>query len=153
MNIKKLTIVFTISLILGGCGSFQSSPVTSGLWTPESDKIISFYLDWQGTPYQWGGNSSSGIDCSAFSQRVMNDLYGVQLARTTLQQSQQGTEIMSKDLLPGDLVFFKTGWKTRHVGIYVGQGDFVHASQSLGVTRSSLSHPYWSKHYWMSRRI
>jgi cell wall-associated NlpC family hydrolase len=53
----------------------------------------------------------------------------------------------------GDLVFFKTGLAKRHVGIYIGKGQFIHASTSRGVTRSRLNSPYWSKHYWKSVRV
>ena len=149
----KLLSVFIVSLILAGCGTFRTASVPSGDWTSESSHIMSVYRVWQGTPYQWGGRSRKGIDCSAFTQRVFSDLYRTQLARTTDQQSKQGRAVQSGELMPGDLVFFKTGWQSRHVGIYIGQGDFIHASQSKGVTRSSLNNPYWSKRYWMSRRI
>jgi cell wall-associated NlpC family hydrolase len=57
------------------------------------------------------------------------------------------------ELQTADLVFFKTGWKTRHVGIYIGEGQFLHASTSRGVMISSLDNPYWQRHYWTSRRV
>lgn len=106
-----------------------------------------------GTPYRLGGTNRRGVDCSGLVYRVYRDLYGLQLPRTTEAQVDLGYKVSADELQTADLVFFKTGWATRHVGIYIGQGRFLHASTSRGVMISSLDNPYWQRHYWTSRRL
>ena len=78
---------------------------------------------------------------------------GKKVPRTTSQLSNLGTRIKKDQLRPGDLVFFKTGIKIRHVGIYVEKGKFLHASTSKGVIISRLNNVYWNKHFWQARRV
>lgn len=92
------------------------------------------------------------MDCSAFVQRVFADAFDIRLPRTTESQVTHGRRISRGDLQPGDLVFFRPA-KTRHVGIYLNDGEFAHASSSEGVTISNLDLDYWRDAYWMSRRI
>jgi len=108
---------------------------------------------WQGTPYQLGGNSKNGIDCSAFVKNVYHDSFNLKLPRTTATQVKKGYLVYKDQLQIGDLVFFKTGWNIRHVGIYMGDNKFMHASTSKGVITSSLDNVYWKKKYWQARRI
>ncbi|CAM3544319.1 Murein DD-endopeptidase MepS/Murein LD-carboxypeptidase [Rouxiella silvae] len=110
---------------------------------------------WHGTPYRYGGLSRGGIDCSGFVFRTFRDRFGVILPRSTAAQTEVGTKISRKELLPGDLVFFKTGAGENglHVGIYDSGNEFIHASTSRGVVRSSLDNVYWRKVYWQARRI
>lgn len=86
---------------------------------------------------------------------TMRDQFALQLPRDTRQQAKIGTKIDKDDLLPGDLVFFKTGSGDSglHVGIYDTDGQFIHASTSRGVMRSSLDNVYWRKNFWQARRI
>lgn len=111
------------------------------------------YSLWKGTPYRLGGMDRRGVDCSGFVYRVFDDLYGMKLPRTTENQAELGYSISRDELQVADLVFFKTGWRTRHVGIYIGGDQFLHASTSRGVTISSLDNPYWNRRYWTSRRF
>lgn len=108
---------------------------------------------WAGTPHVLGGTTARGIDCSAFVQNVYSDAFDVRLPRTTTEQARRGKEVRQRELRPGDLVFFKPPTKTRHVGIYLSDGEFAHASSSQGVTISDLSHDYWQRSYWTSRRV
>lgn len=110
---------------------------------------------WHGAPYRYGGLSRGGIDCSGFVFRTFRDRFGVILPRTTEEQTEIGTKVSRKELLPGDLVFFKTGAGENglHVGIYDSGDEFIHASTSQGVVRSSLDNVYWRKVYWQARRI
>lgn len=108
--------------------------------------------EWIGTPYRWGGNTRRGIDCSAFVQTIMRDALDLNITRTTASQVHEGESVRREDLLPGDLVFFRRRG-TRHVGIYLGNDEFIHASSSRGVTISNLSQGYYNRHYWTSRRI
>lgn len=111
------------------------------------------YQSWAGTPYQYGGQSRSGVDCSSFVQQAIGKADDFQLPRTTVEQARVGMSISKSHLKTGDLVFFKTGRLSHHVGIYLGQGRFMHASTSQGVTISRLDNVYWRHHYWQSRRI
>jgi len=108
---------------------------------------------WEGSPYRYGGNSLHGIDCSSLVQKVFKNSFNIQLPRTTEYQVRKGFSIKKSQLKVGDLVFFKTGHSSRHVGIYMGEGEFFHVSTSKGVKISKLSNPYWRKHYWQSRRV
>ena len=96
-----------------------------------------------------------GVDCSGFVMMTFGDKFALQLPRETRQQAKLGTEIDKEDLLPGDLVFFKTGSGENglHVGIYDTDNTFIHASTSQGVIRSSLDNVYWRKVFWQARRI
>ena len=107
---------------------------------------------WIGIPYRWGGTSRRGIDCSAFVQQYVRTTLGIELPRTTAGQRYEGISIQKDQLIPGDLVFFRRRG-TRHVGVYLGDGEFIHASSSRGVTISELDSTYWTRYYWMSRRI
>lgn len=112
-----------------------------------------FYKEWKGVKYKFGGNSKKGIDCSAFIQKAYMKTLNIKIPRTTLQQSKKGKNISKSELKLGDLVFFKTGRNSRHVGIYMQDGKFMHASTKKGVTISRLDNIYFRKHYWKSQRI
>ena len=107
---------------------------------------------WIGIPYRWGGTTRRGIDCSAFVQQYVRENLAIELPRTTAGQRYEGTPLDRDQLQSGDLVFFRRRG-VRHVGVYLSDGDFIHASSSRGVTVSNLSNSYWNQHYWMSRRI
>ena len=109
--------------------------------------------DWRGIRHRMGGNGSRGFDCSGFSLHLFAATLGVNLPRTTAEQATLGWPVDRSHLRPGDLVFFQPPSYPRHVGVYVGNGEFVHASSSKGVTLSRLDSTYWRRHYWMSRRI
>lgn len=111
------------------------------------------YKDWKGVPYVLGGSGYSGIDCSAFMQVVFEDYFSVLIPRTTREQLNAGTRIKRRDIKTGDLVFFKTGSTTYHVGVAINKDEFLHASTTNGVKISDLSHPYWQETYLTSRRI
>ena len=108
---------------------------------------------WSGTPHKMGGIDHRGIDCSGFVQRIYHDLFHIQLPRSTALQVQVGLTVSLKELEVGDLVFFHPPNKIRHVGIYLGSGEFAHASATQGVTISSLYTTYWRDAYWISKRI
>jgi probable lipoprotein NlpC len=144
------------SLILAGCSSHAPPP--SGRL---SDSIVVVaqlneqLRQWYGTPYRYGGLDRGGVDCSGFVYRTFSDRFDMQLPRSTAQQTGVGTKVARDELMPGDLVFFKTGSGENglHVGIYDTNDEFIHASTSKGVTRSSLNNVYWRKVYWQARRI
>ena len=107
-----------------------------------------FLSQWEGTPYRLGGNSHKSIDCSALSSRTYKELFDIDLPRTARDQAGQGTTIPQSELQPGDLIFFKTGRYQNHVGVYMGNNIFMHASSTNGVTVSEINSPYWQKRFW-----
>lgn len=86
-------------------------------------------------------------------QVIFHGSMQMMLPRTTGEQIRNGVLISQDNLKPGDLVFFKTSGSTRHVGVYVGNNEFIHASKIKGVTVSSLANNYWQAHYETARRI
>lgn len=123
------------------------------LTTPQANaamKVNQVYRDWAGTRYRLGGTSKAGIDCSAFVREAMGRAFNVQLPRSTAEQKHVGRAISRSELRAGDLVFFRNN---HHVGVYIGGGQFVHASSSKGVTTSSLNNGYWARNYTQSRRV
>ncbi|PMH44930.1 hydrolase [Vibrio sp. 10N.286.49.B3] len=116
-------------------------------------QLMTEYKKWHGTPYKFGGNSFKGVDCSAFIQSVFLNSQQLLLPRTTAQQSKIGTRVKHTDLKIGDLIFFKTSKSARHVGIYLGNKQFMHASSSKGVIISRIDNPYWASVFWQYRRI
>lgn len=107
--------------------------------------------EWWGTKYCMGGSTKNCIDCSAFTQIVMQEVYKVTLPRTASEQYNLSEKVEDADLKEGDLVFFHTGGRRSreisHVGIYITNNKFVNASTSNGVTISDLNDPYWKSRY------
>ncbi|MDR0825208.1 MAG: C40 family peptidase [Prevotella sp.] len=105
--------------------------------------------DWLGTRYRRGGMSRAAVDCSGFTNIIYKNVYGQQLDRvsTTIAKNVKESITDKADLLPGDMVFFSTFKKKHinHVGVYIGDGKFIHASIKQGVIVSSLSEGYYSK--------
>ncbi|ANI31526.1 membrane protein [Yersinia entomophaga] len=116
-------------------------------------KILEQYAGWKGVRYRLGGSSKRGIDCSAFVQLTFREQFGMDLPRSTSEQQDIGKKIQRTKLRPGDLVLFRAGSTGRHVGIYLGNDKFVHASTSVGVTISNLTDTYWNKRYQDGRRV
>ncbi len=120
----------------------------------KAEKIIATAKKYIGVPYLWGGESPSGFDCSGYVQYVFK-VHGISLNRTAETQYKHGSYVSKSNLKPGDLVFFQNTYKAgiSHVGIYIGDGKFIHASSSKGVTISNLSSSYYTSHYYGARRI
>ena len=118
-----------------------------------SDGYQDYFQEWQGVPYKYGGTSKQGVDCSAFTQDALSSLHQQWLPRTTQYQVETGRKISLENAKKGDLIFFKTSVKVRHVGVYIGNREFMHASTSKGVIISSLDNPYWKKAFWQVRRV
>ncbi|EKK5218749.1 C40 family peptidase [Cronobacter sakazakii] len=115
--------------------------------------LLNRYISWKGTRYHFGGTTHHGVDCSALMQHLFAESVSVSLPRTTSQQLKKGTAVRKTALQPGDLVFFSTGPQQRHVGVYIGDNQFIHASKEKGVTISSLTNEYWRARYLAARRV
>jgi lipoprotein Spr len=115
--------------------------------------LLKQYAKWEGTPYHLGGHQRRGIDCSALMQEIFRGTKSIRLPRTTGEQKQEGRHVRKQALRPGDLVFFKTSARAQHVGVYIGNDEFIHASRKVGVTISSLNNSYWKTRYETARRV
>ena len=117
-------------------------------------KLIESVTSWLNTPYKYGGNTQQGTDCSGFVQQVISEVYGVSLARSAADIHAQCKKINREDLKEGDLVFFKINThKVEHVGIYLTDNYFIHATTQKGVIVSNLMEAYYAKYYYSAGRI
>lgn len=119
------------------------------------DTLLLHQIDpWMGVRYRNGGNTNEGIDCSAFTAAILSAYLGIQLPRTCREQYKFATRLPASQLQAGDLVFFRTrGRSVSHVGIYLGNDKFVHASSSNGVMISDRKETYFSHRYVGAGRI
>lgn len=163
---ERLFLLLLVSL-LAGCAAGPKPPAGKpvvhrqmfGLTkTTPQDDVLFRALGLVGTPYRWGGNSpNGGFDCSGLIVYVYRDVLGVRLPRTSRQMAAMGRPTVSRgSLRSGDLLFFATEGRGRvsHVGIYVGDGRFVHAPHTGSTVRlSKLDSPYWRSHYLLAKRV
>jgi cell wall-associated NlpC family hydrolase len=117
------------------------------------NQLLPYIDEWYGTRYKMGGTSKSGIDCSAFVQAIYLSAFAVNLPRTARDQFRNSRIISATELKEGDLVFFNTRGGISHVGIYLQNNKFVHASSTNGVKISDLFEPYYLKRYMGAGRI
>ncbi len=121
------------------------------------EEIVDYGKLFIGTPYVWGGNDlKSGVDCSGLTQKVYAG-FDIDISRVSYMQAKDGMPIAKEQLQPGDLVFFDTSGvnngRISHVGIYAGNGQFLHADSTHGVMLSSLGSNYYTRNYVMGSRI
>jgi len=119
------------------------------------EKFLEISKEYEDARYKFGGESKYALDCSAFVQRVYAEL-GIQLPRNSYQQYQVGESVNPSELIPGDLVFFKTSRRApvTHVGIYIGDNKFIHiSSYRKGLAVDSLDHPYYKERFVGAKRI
>lgn len=116
-------------------------------------EIYDFYGEWEGTPYQMGGMDKRGIDCSGLSKMLYSEIYSINLPRTTKEQIKIGESIGNSGKNTGDLVFFRTGPNVLHVGVYLENDNFIHASTKKGVMISNLNEKYWVDNFIEIRRV
>lgn len=163
-----LTLAVTL-FIFAGCSSKniepQALPIIYEEPAPVAQEIPAKDVDWVSqalhkeynkwceTPYKYGGQTLKGTDCSSLVQKVYQDAFGITLPRTSLEQAQLGYEVPKNSCKEGDLVFFKIDSKTRHSGIVIDRGMFLHASTTQGVKISRLNDPYWKSKHLQTRRV
>ncbi len=158
---RALTTLLMLTALLSGCSSYRPAPdaapaqqsfdLSNPGWVKEV--LYSQYDEWRSVKYRAGGLSKSGVDCSGFVLLTYNSRFSIKLPRSTDEQVGIGSEISQSKLVPGDLVFFRTGKATRHVGIFIEDRKFLHASTEKGVMISSLDDQYWARTYWKSVRV
>ncbi|MEK0265286.1 MULTISPECIES: C40 family peptidase [Stenotrophomonas] len=163
----RLALLAIIAL-LSACGGGKTTrpappPASTQVWpsvTPNdpqaANAVLMRAIGLVGTPYRYGGNTpESGFDCSGLVAYVYREMLDLRLPRTSRDLAAvQGPKIEPKRLAPGDLVFFGNKGNVFHVGIYVGEGRFVHAPSTGGTVRlDSLGGPYWKDHYTGAKRV
>lgn len=136
-----------------------SSKLKMDVSYPENDLgLYSFVADWLHTPYRFGGTSRRGTDCSGFVYRLYQTVYDTNIGRQSSADLMSKTQrVAKKDLQEGDLVFFnirnRRGGRASHVGVYLEDGKFAHASTRHGVIISRLSEPYYTRSYLGAGRV
>ena len=113
----------------------------------KNTKMFEFIDDWYGTPYRLGGTTKKGVDCSAFSQFLFASVYALSIPRTAREQYSLTNRISRTELKEGDLIFFNTRGGVSHVGVYLQNNKFVHASTSGGVMISDIFDEYWARKF------
>jgi cell wall-associated NlpC family hydrolase len=151
------------------CLAFAVTSAKSVSYKVVSDSIIEFKIDslklitfqdileqqyekYDHVKYRYAGRSEKGFDCSGFVGTVFQNLFEIKLPRSSREMVNVGEEVSKEQLQIGDLVIFKPPGYS-HVGIYLGDGVFMHSSTKLGVTKSSIDSTYWKKYYKTSRRV
>ena len=115
--------------------------------TISNTELFTVIDEWWATRYKYGGEDKQGIDCSAFTGKVLSLVYGVNLPRTATEQYKLVEKITKENLVEGDLVFFNTRGGVSHVGVYLGDNYFVHSSVKNGVTINSLTDDYYGSKF------
>ncbi|WP_331716779.1 C40 family peptidase [Stenotrophomonas sp. MMGLT7] len=168
MHDLRPLLTLAAALLLAACGHApvknnagharpaESWPTVAPSNPAAANAVLMRALGLVGTPYLYGGNTpESGFDCSGLVAYVYRDVLDLRLPRSSRELAQvQGPRIDPGRLAAGDLVFFGSRGNVSHVGIYVGEGRFVHAPSSGGTVRlDSLGGPYWQDHYTGARRV
>lgn len=134
--------------------SFYSEKLGLALEKDYDEKLIKEVIGWLGTPYVYGGEEKSGTDCSGFIQQVYKNIYGIKTARSASGLYDECIKVKKEKIRQGELVFFKINTeKVGHVGIFLQDSYFIHASSSKGVMVSSLETEYWAKYFVSGGRL
>lgn len=149
-----LCLLALVCLSLAACSSAPTAGKASSAGEQYAVRMALYdqFGIWRGVPYRLGGTSRSGVDCSGLVQLTFRDLFGLQLPRTTGELAQLGDTVKPRERRSGDLVFFRINRGLDHVGIYLENNRFMHASASSGVMISNLDDAYWKKRYWKTVR-
>lgn len=140
-------------IVITGCGSAPVKPANDSTQDATEYKLRQAAKQWRHTPHRMGGLDRRGIDCSGLVKVLYDDLFQIDLPRSTELQVRKGRAVVSGRWKAGDLLFFKPENKGRHVGIYLADREFLHATTRRGVIVSKLSEPYWRESYWKARRV
>ena len=156
---KSTGVAPSAAALNGSSSGSASGSASSGSSAPAGSatgaEILAEAQKYLGTPYVYGGASPSGFDCSGFVYYVLKQL-GYSPYRTPADQYKQGTAVEKSDLQVGDIVFFANTYASglSHVGIYAGNGQFIHSPNSRStVSYSDLTTGYWANHYYGARRM
>jgi probable lipoprotein NlpC len=145
--VKKLGILLVLCCFLTACGSKKyvahkpsAAAAADAMASLKSKSLYNFITDWAGVKYQLGGLNKNGIDCSGFAMLLQQKIYGVELPRRSRDQAERINQKSTSQLKEGDLIFFSFGGQEiDHVGIYLNDNFFVHASTNRGVVVDDLN--------------
>jgi lipoprotein Spr len=133
---------------------FFSQVMGVAISATSNTKMYQFIYDWLGTPYRLGGSTENGIDCSGFAYKLYDKTFNTIIGNNSRNIFSMVNPINKVDLKQGDLVFFKIHSSSiSHVGVYIGDNKFAHASSSKGVMISNLDEPYWQRYFYKGGRI
>ncbi|MEI7843019.1 MAG: C40 family peptidase [Gallionellaceae bacterium] len=152
---KKILII-TFVLFLSGCSStLKRGGSASSPSDEKTNDLLLYAMSLADTPYRYGGsNTEDGFDCSGFVGHVYKQTLNISLPRTSAEISREGKAISNNEVQPGDLVFFNTRHRAySHVGIYVGEGKFIHAPKTGSRIKVDNMKDYWLSRYSGARRI
>ena len=138
-----------LNLMPAGTAAATPAPVREG----RVQTLLKRALALLGTPYRWGGTTTSGFDCSGLVGYVFRTALGIELPRVSREMASSGERIDRDELVEGDLVFFSRGKVVDHVGIYIGNGQFVHAPRTGRDVSVSKLDGYWAQHFVSARRV
>lgn len=152
--VKETPVTFRTNTNNRPSGSSGHSSTGIELNDKDNRKLYAAIDSWYGTPYKYGGCTTSGVDCSCFVGNIFKSVYGATLHRTANDIQKDMDKMLGRNALrEGDVVFFtNSNGKVSHVGIYLKDDLFVHSSTSNGVTISSLENSYWKKHFYKGGR-
>lgn len=155
LQIWTFIIFMTACSLTPKAGDIPVAPVNRFASIQTREKVVLMAQNLLGTPYLFGGTTPVGFDCSGLIYYVFREASGLSLPRTTRQLVRVGKSVSQKRLSPADLVFFRIGHqKSLHIGIYIGNGKFIHAPSSGGkVNIQRLSTKYWKMRYRGARRV
>lgn len=149
----ELTSNVNSEVILKTANTIENRNMASRGAIGKGSEVVSYAYKFIGKPYVYGATGPNAFDCSGLTQYVYNK-FGVNISRTTYTQVQEGTKVDKNNLMAGDLVFFSTEGSISHVGIYIGEGKFIHAPRrGKPVMVSSLTDGYYAQRYATARRI
>jgi len=148
---RKIIAIFILSILLVTAPFAGNTEASS---TVDSKELVATAKNLIGIKYRGGGTTTSGFDCSGFVTYVFDNL-GIDLPRTSSGMHSSGSKVEKSDLIAEDLVCVNTTGKgVSHVGIYIGEGKFIHSASSQGVSVSQLNDPYyWGKRYIGAKRV
>jgi lipoprotein Spr len=133
---------------------FFSQVMGVAISATSNTKMYQFIYDWLGTPYHFGGDTKKGVDCSGFAFQLYDKTFNTIIGTNSRNIFSMVNPINKADLKEGDLVFFKIHSKSiSHVGVYIGDNKFAHASSSKGVMISNLEEAYWQRYFYKGGRI
>lgn len=155
LSLKKQRSIYDNRSSGSGSSRLEDQKIDLNSVAARSNPVLYHFIEeWYGVPYRLGGESKAGVDCSAFVKRLFEEVYGQHLLRTAAQQYATSVPIIRTELREGDLVFFKIrSRRISHVGVYLQDGEFVHASLSRGVMISKLDNPYWTRYFAGAGRV
>ncbi len=153
----KYIFAIVILISLNACVSssgMSRNRITADRNDPVRQRLLDVSADWISVPYGYGGTDRNGVDCSGLVKQIYDEAFQLDLPRTTDELYESGQFVRDPWIMPGDLLFFKNirGRGVDHVGIYLGEGEFLHASSQQGVIISDFNTPYYKQHYSGARR-